>query len=158
MQDDSPVGLDQGLRIGGKYGYRIEGDTASLNADLAIVDDEAHRTAWALQLWACERPYEGGLLRGTKVAEVPVAFPSRFMGPTLLWLSRHDPELLARVFRFVQLALRCVILILQALNHSQLIRFIADRGRQSARAIFHVTASRISPRERNEVLSRSARR
>jgi hypothetical protein len=82
MQNDSP-GLEHGFKIGGKYGYRIEGDTASLNADLAIVDGDEHRTAWALQLWACEQPYEGGLLRGTKVAEVLVALPSAPTGPTL---------------------------------------------------------------------------
>jgi Protein of unknown function (DUF2934) len=81
MQDDSHFGLEQGFKIGGTHGYRIDGDTASLNADLAIVHEGIPGEGWALQLWACEHPYEGGLLRGTKVAEV--ALPSPRGSPTL---------------------------------------------------------------------------
>jgi Protein of unknown function (DUF2934) len=81
MQDDSTLGLERGFKIGGTHGYRIEGDTASLNADLAIVREGTPGAGWALQLWACEQPYEGGLLRGTKVAEV--ALPAPQGSPTL---------------------------------------------------------------------------
>ncbi len=59
------------VRIVGSHGYRIDGDTAVLNADLAV-GSEAHREHWALQLWACDRPHEGGPLSGQKVAEAPI--------------------------------------------------------------------------------------
>ena len=83
MQNESPLAFEHSFKIGGKYGYRIDGDTASLNADLAIVGDDVRAAAWALQLWACEQPYDGGLLRGTKVAEVPIEVPPSPAGPTV---------------------------------------------------------------------------
>jgi competence ComEA-like helix-hairpin-helix protein len=61
-------------RIAHNHGYRIEGDTAFLNADLWTASDAAP-TAWALQLWACEQPHLGGRLQGVKVAEAPLSLP-----------------------------------------------------------------------------------
>jgi DNA uptake protein ComE-like DNA-binding protein len=54
-------------RLGASHGYRLEGDTAFLNAELAI--DARETDGLALQLWACDAPYQGGPLRGIKVAE-----------------------------------------------------------------------------------------
>lgn len=58
-------------RLGLNHGYRIAGDIACLNAELAITRDASRAQAerWALQLWACEAPYAGGRLSGIKVAE-----------------------------------------------------------------------------------------
>jgi hypothetical protein len=61
------------VKIAGSHGYRIEGDLAVLNAELAV-RPEAMGSRWALQLWACERPHTGGPLTGTKVAEAPIEF------------------------------------------------------------------------------------
>jgi competence ComEA-like helix-hairpin-helix protein len=61
-------------RLGQTHGYRIDGELAWLNAELAIdasADDlnQVRAQNWALQLWACESPYRGGPLSGIKVAE-----------------------------------------------------------------------------------------
>lgn len=61
-------------RILDSHGYRIEGDTAFLNADL-FVPLQAQKTHWALQLWACERPHQGGQVAGFKIAEAAVELP-----------------------------------------------------------------------------------
>ncbi|MEY4513716.1 MAG: hypothetical protein RLZZ450_5838 [Pseudomonadota bacterium] len=68
------------VSLGQNHGYRFEGDTAILNAELAIEplareDDFDRSEHWALQLWACEAPHEGGPLRGIKVAEAALALP-----------------------------------------------------------------------------------
>src|SRR5690349_765946 len=61
------------VRLGQNHGYRIDNDTVAINADLAVANEVAQSQAqWALQLWACDAPYEGGLLSGIKVAEAPV--------------------------------------------------------------------------------------
>jgi DNA uptake protein ComE-like DNA-binding protein len=61
-------------RLGANHGYRIQGELACLNAELAIARDaDAFARQWALQLWACDSPYGGGTLFGTKVAEAPLA-------------------------------------------------------------------------------------
>jgi hypothetical protein len=62
------------VRIAGDHGYRIEGDTAFLNAELAI-DDDVTPAGWALQLWACDNPHSSGPMVGVKVAEAPVDLP-----------------------------------------------------------------------------------
>ncbi|MBV9946059.1 MAG: helix-hairpin-helix domain-containing protein [Myxococcales bacterium] len=59
-------------RIAGSHGYRIDGDLAILDADLAFLSPDALGAQWALQLWACREPHAGGPLTGTKVAEAPV--------------------------------------------------------------------------------------
>jgi DNA uptake protein ComE-like DNA-binding protein len=57
-------------RLGANHGYRIQGELACLNAELAIARDaDALARQWAVQLWACDAPYGGGTLSGTKVAE-----------------------------------------------------------------------------------------
>jgi len=57
--------------LGHNHGYRIAGDLACLHADFAIAEDalQRPREQWALQLWACDAPYAGGSLSGTKIAE-----------------------------------------------------------------------------------------
>lgn len=56
--------------LGGEFGYRMEGDSASLNAALAVLDEQQLAAAdWALQLWACDAD-ANGRLQGIKVAEV----------------------------------------------------------------------------------------
>jgi len=65
------------LRLAGNHGYRFQGDLAFLNAELvaAPASDESARSAqhWALQLWACESPHQGGALRGIKVAQAELS-------------------------------------------------------------------------------------
>jgi len=68
--------------ISGSHGYRIDGDIAVLNADLAPVDHDAQRARWALQLWACEKPHAGGSVSGTKVAEVGIDLSGTVPGST----------------------------------------------------------------------------
>jgi hypothetical protein len=62
--------LTNTVSLGPNHGYRFEGDQAFLNAELAF-DARASSAGegWALQLWACDAPYQGGPLRGIKVAE-----------------------------------------------------------------------------------------
>lgn len=65
---------EQPLRLGPNHGYRIAGDLACLNAELALAGAPKSELVqnWALQLWACDQPYAGGALCGTKIAEAPV--------------------------------------------------------------------------------------
>jgi DNA uptake protein ComE-like DNA-binding protein len=76
-------------RLGPNHGYRIEGDIALLHADIAL--SSAPRSQWALQLWACERPFSGGTLQGVKVAEAALPFADASEP------QRLDAEALARV-------------------------------------------------------------
>jgi DNA uptake protein ComE-like DNA-binding protein len=60
-------------RLGSSHGYRIDGDAAALNAEIDFAADGlAAAPALALQLWACDEPYQGGTLSGFKVAETRV--------------------------------------------------------------------------------------
>jgi hypothetical protein len=72
MQNYSVSALEHSVKIAGDHGYRIEGDTAFLNAEVAILGVDAEPTGWALQLWACGQPHEGGAISGIKIAEAPV--------------------------------------------------------------------------------------
>jgi DNA uptake protein ComE-like DNA-binding protein len=87
--DTHSLAQTNAARLGPNHGYRIEGDIALLHADIAL--SSAHRSQWALQLWACERPFSGGTLRGVKVAEA--ALPLADAAET----QRLDAEALARV-------------------------------------------------------------
>ena len=61
------------VRIGLTHGYAFDGDSVRLDAELLVGNpDIAAGQEWALQLWACETPFAGEAVRGTKVAEVPV--------------------------------------------------------------------------------------
>ncbi|MEY4548379.1 MAG: hypothetical protein RL685_4574 [Pseudomonadota bacterium] len=60
---------DQPLQIGSRHGYRIDGDQAFINADISVPPYHPGG-AWALELWASERPYQGGELAGVLVSEV----------------------------------------------------------------------------------------
>ncbi len=69
---DALVTSQPAARLGGVFGYRMEGDEASLNAELAVIDAAQLGNAdWALQLWACDAD-ANGRLQGIKVAEVPL--------------------------------------------------------------------------------------
>lgn len=62
------------VRIGSNHGYAFDGDNVRLDAELLIGNPEAAAAQdWALQLWACDAPFDGAAIRGTKVAELPVA-------------------------------------------------------------------------------------
>jgi DNA uptake protein ComE-like DNA-binding protein len=72
------------VRIGSDHGYAFDGDSVRLDAELLIGNPEAAATRdWALQLWACEAPFEGAAVRGTKVAELPVGNQA--------WVSASTP-------------------------------------------------------------------
>ncbi|MEY2931512.1 MAG: hypothetical protein RL033_2261 [Pseudomonadota bacterium] len=66
---------DQPLQIGSRHGYRIDGDQASINADISVPPYHPGG-AWALELWASERPYQGGELSGVLVSEVQFDLPT----------------------------------------------------------------------------------
>ncbi|MFZ2268971.1 MAG: helix-hairpin-helix domain-containing protein [Azonexus sp.] len=59
-------------RLGENHGYRFEGDFVFLNAEVGFSDDDlAGDASWALQLWASEAGFAGGL-SGVKVAEMAI--------------------------------------------------------------------------------------
>jgi DNA uptake protein ComE-like DNA-binding protein len=60
-------------RFGFSHGYRLEGDSALLNAHIDLSPSAARAaSSFALQLWACEEPHRGGPLSGFKIAEAPI--------------------------------------------------------------------------------------
>jgi competence ComEA-like helix-hairpin-helix protein len=63
------------VRLGAAHGYRIDGDVAFLNAELNV-PPYCWGASWALELWACEQPYAGGLLTGLRVARASVQLPT----------------------------------------------------------------------------------
>jgi DNA uptake protein ComE-like DNA-binding protein len=87
--DTHSLAQTNAARLGPNHGYRIEGDIALLHADIAV--SSAQRSQWALQLWACERPFSGGTLQGVKVAEAALPFADASEP------QRLDAEALARV-------------------------------------------------------------
>jgi DNA uptake protein ComE-like DNA-binding protein len=83
--------------LGASHGYRIAGDWACLNAELALSDQsETLAQQWALQLWACDQPYQGGALAGIKIAEAPVDLnpsqPQHLYAETFARLPAGDRE------------------------------------------------------------------
>jgi hypothetical protein len=83
--------------LGQSHGYRIAGDWACLNAELALSESsEALAQQWALQLWACDQPYQGGALQGTKIAEatldVQTSQPQHLYAETFARLPTGDRE------------------------------------------------------------------
>lgn len=61
------------VRIGLNHGYAFDGDSVQLDAELLVSNaDEAADHELALQLWACEAPFDGQPVRAAKVAELPV--------------------------------------------------------------------------------------
>lgn len=61
------------VRIGLNHGYAFDGDSVQLDAELLVTNAEAAAEhEWALQLWACEAPFDGQPVRAAKVAELPV--------------------------------------------------------------------------------------
>lgn len=61
------------VRIGFNHGYAFNGDSVRLDAELLVGNPGASAgQEWALQLWACEAPFAGQPVRGSKVAELPV--------------------------------------------------------------------------------------
>ncbi|WP_374267159.1 ComEA family DNA-binding protein [Zoogloea sp.] len=70
----APAGHPTGpFRLGPDHGYAFDGDRVRLDAELVPSGtDDATGNAWALQLWACDAPFDGRPVRGNKIAEVPV--------------------------------------------------------------------------------------
>ncbi len=61
------------VHIGSDHGYTFDGDSVHLEAEL-VVDtlDGATGQEWALQLWACDSPFDGQPITGSKIAEAPL--------------------------------------------------------------------------------------
>lgn len=60
-------------RIGATHGYRFDGDSVQINAELNFSDAAlGAATHWALQLWSSAEAFHGKQLAGVKVAEVGV--------------------------------------------------------------------------------------
>lgn len=100
MTQVQPMQSDAGRPawLGENHGYRIAGDVACLNAELACLAPTTS-DGWALQLWACEEPYRGGALSGTKVAEallepprLDAAQPQHLYAETFARLPAGDRE------------------------------------------------------------------
>ena len=89
----SSVERASALALGYNHGYRLEGDRAILSAELAIDGARIDGSrSWALQLWACDAPYEGGRLQGIKVAEAALELMPGESSPAKL-----EAEAFARV-------------------------------------------------------------
>lgn len=73
----APAPAGPAARIVGTYGYRVEGDTACLNAEIAWRPEAAEHARWRLQLWAC--PLDAPPV-ATLVAELPVTVPLHTQG------------------------------------------------------------------------------
>jgi len=59
--------------LGANHGYHFDGDFVRLNAEVTFSDDDlAGDYSWALQLWASQQGFAGGL-NGVKVAEMTIA-------------------------------------------------------------------------------------
>jgi DNA uptake protein ComE-like DNA-binding protein len=59
--------------LGENHGYRFDGDFVQLNAEVSFSDDDlTGDKRWALQLWASQQGFAGGL-NGVKVAEMAIA-------------------------------------------------------------------------------------
>jgi competence ComEA-like helix-hairpin-helix protein len=101
---------DQPLQIGSRHGYRIDGDSAFINAELSVPPYHPGG-AWALELWACDRAYEGGELSGVKVSEV------LFDVPTPIAPHIHKVE-----------ALAAARLPLQGVAHTMLLALVEGSG------------------------------
>lgn len=59
-------------RLGANHGYSIDGDVATIHADVEVLNHALLTGDWALQLWACDSPHSGGALSGVIVAEAAV--------------------------------------------------------------------------------------
>jgi hypothetical protein len=66
---------DQPIQIGPRHGYSIEGDLASINAELQVPPQHSGGE-WMLELWATDHAYREGALTGLKVADVAVDLPT----------------------------------------------------------------------------------
>jgi DNA uptake protein ComE-like DNA-binding protein len=71
-------------KLGPNHGYRIEGDIASLHAEIALELENNPQAQWALQLWACDTPFNGGALSGVKIAEAALPLPGQAPEPQRL--------------------------------------------------------------------------
>ena len=91
ISDQSTTNL--AAKLGANHGYRIEGDIALLHAEVEVPRSGTAAREWALQLWACEGPHEGGPLSGLKIAEAALLTEALPQAQPL----RLDTEALARV-------------------------------------------------------------
>jgi len=84
------------IQFNGNSGYSRHGDTVSLFADRIDNLNSAGITSGslALQLWACPAPYNGGVLRGWKLAELLLGIlqANHFLAPVKSDVSANLPE------------------------------------------------------------------
>lgn len=60
-------------RLGGNHGYRLDGDSVHLDAEVSFATDRlVDGRVWSLQLWASRTGFAGALPCGVKVAEFPL--------------------------------------------------------------------------------------
>jgi len=73
MQNDGvSLAATAAVSLGSSHGYRFEQDRVHLNAELDVRAAVGSSDRYSMQLWACDVPYGGGRIQGTKVAEVPL--------------------------------------------------------------------------------------
>lgn len=84
------------IRISGNSGYSRQGDTVSLFVDRIDNLNDAGIASGdlALQLWACQAPYNGGPLTGWKLAEHPLGtlWPNHYLAPVTADVQADFPE------------------------------------------------------------------
>jgi hypothetical protein len=84
------------IQFSGNSGYSRHGDTVSLYADR--IDNQYNcgftSGSLALQLWACQAPYNGGSLTGWKLAESKLGIleANHFIAPVKADVPSHFPE------------------------------------------------------------------
>lgn len=77
---DAPIAARPAARIVGGYGYRVDGDTACLHAEIDWSPAAAGFAPWRLQLWARPVDDDSG---GVVVAELPVGVPPHALAEPL---------------------------------------------------------------------------
>ena len=84
------------IQIKGNSGYSRHGDTVSLFADRIdnLSTSGFTSSSLALQLWACQSPYNGGSLTGCKFAELPLGIlkSNHFIAPVRSDVPAYFPE------------------------------------------------------------------
>jgi hypothetical protein len=84
------------IKITGNSGYSRHGDFISLDVDrIDNLNNSGLTTgSLALQLWACQKPYDGGSLTGWKLAELMLGIleSNHFIGPVKSSVPAYFPE------------------------------------------------------------------
>jgi hypothetical protein len=92
-----PHSVENGfIKFSGNSGYSRHGDTVSLYADHIdnLSSSSITSGSLAMQLWACQTPYNSGILTGHKLAELKLGIleANHFIGPVKSDVPAYFPE------------------------------------------------------------------